>query len=711
MKVLENISTIIEKHSQLFEPKYSKEYVTSEVVRIIRELLPLRDQKEATRCYHEDNLCHDKRVRRFVEYNAEKQLNGSTLTSTEYMPNRLECNISESILHPILIEIIEPDRYSFGYLYWLLCSEYNRAVGFAFFDDIVVSDAVVNYAIKFDIDELKNSDLDIIDSLDKIDFLLLESKNYEFDNLDPILKKLKARFESYANDYKSYLEKKLIRIANGSYPTHAGQIREIPLIKNSIGYEEDPPEHYLCYFDFTDCPINLAIYPFQIHLGRYSITRTKRGLDDANSIFLDIISNELRLIWETNIIDVPKLFDSTRELLNTLFNSFIKQCEKICYYDYEKLTTFAKWWAINANGCIDTSYFIRFHDDDYDPTDPNSIPNYATEKWEKCNFFVKTAKEHCIFLTISYIKQMRCFPFKQMFDIVPFNFYKEDFTSVQTNARNKRVRDEDDRIALNFMSNYKHFNTFLKQQLSRLNGLNLNTSESTSIRKSIISEIIGMFNDYICRIERNGIVDFEALQYCFSLWKWLVCQIIDIIVRQPILDNEVNKKDKSDVNAYIYYLKTALQYDSFRKAFNQNIVDAERDYLTELSKNKQPTNKELCVDTPNVNDPYNEKLKLFSSSVSTRIDAKALFDYLTDRVTTTKIKGVKAFAYFDAAVRLKYILKFTYRLATECFGNIGSVSNFNKYVGKNAKFDTDIVSIQNEMQEVVEKTTGRQNQN
>lgn len=703
MRVFENVNAVVEKYGTLIGPEFAKNYVISELNRVLQELIPIRGDKEATNKYFHKNLCHDYNVHRFEEINAEQVLNGVEVSETEYKPGPSECLISENIIHPILRDIIEPDRYSFGHLYWLLCSEYNRSVGYAFYNDIVVTDAVVNYAIKFDPEELKNIKFDIIDTLDQIDILLLESKDFEFGSQDPVLCKLKARFESYANDYKSILEKKLSRITVDKHPKQGTQVKEIPLYSNSIGFEEDPPEYYLCYFDFTECPIDLSKYPFQIHLGNYKIVRTQRGLEDANPIFLDIFSNEIRLICETYTDDGQQLFESTRELLRSLFTTFMCQCEKAHHNDYKQLTTFAKWWALNANRCIDTVFYFKFPSDDYDPSIPDSTPNFMKSEWKDCVIFIKTMKEYCLYLTISYLKQMQCHPFKQMFSIVPFNYYKDDFQTVEAKAKSKKVRDENDRIILDFMSNCKHLRTFLIQQLSRLDGMDIQDNNAVSTRQSIISEIIGMLNHYICRVDAIGITDYDSQSYCFNMWKWLVREMMDIIIMQPIIEYPASMKGEADVYLRKYYLKSAIQYDSFRTIFNKNMVAAEKDYMNELYENAKSEKEHPAGNTDGSPNSYEHNLKSFSERVTKSVNAKVLFDYLTEKITTPRIKGVDAFVYIDAVVRLKYIHNFTFRLATTCFGDIGSESNYNKYVGKDVTFKVSIEQIMDEIKDVLAK--------
>jgi hypothetical protein len=73
-----------------------------------------------------------------------------------------------------LLKVISDDRYSFGYLYYLLASEINREASTVFYECVPFPDEI-SYAIKFDIDEVKK-EIEAIDDLSEKLSRLMEWK-------------------------------------------------------------------------------------------------------------------------------------------------------------------------------------------------------------------------------------------------------------------------------------------------------------------------------------------------------------------------------------------------------------------------------------------------------------------------------------------------------------------------------------------------------
>ena len=168
MKVFENIN-----HSY-YEDKISLQ-------KVIKELLPLRKDRKSTRDYCNDYLKSDMRLKEFKEDRFEAEMNHCL----EKNPDLKEFTLKDGEIEPdkamafrsVLLEIIEDDKESFGYLYWVLASEVNRRNGVVLYP-CVIPEEEIEYNIDFDIDKLKvemTAENNLINKLDMVHEKLMKS--------------------------------------------------------------------------------------------------------------------------------------------------------------------------------------------------------------------------------------------------------------------------------------------------------------------------------------------------------------------------------------------------------------------------------------------------------------------------------------------------------------------------------------------------------
>lgn len=181
-----------------------------ELKKVIDDLIPLRSSRKATEAYYDKHLENDWAYSKWLDDKQDWELH---VHSNKKFP---DFKLPKSAISPesarafrkALLEVISDDKYSFGYLYFLLASEENREASMVLYP--CVPDEI-DYAIQFDIDEI-GKEIDAIDDLDKKIIRLIQWKT-DSDNRTEYEGELKIRFNKWIvnriNDIK--LEKENIR--------------------------------------------------------------------------------------------------------------------------------------------------------------------------------------------------------------------------------------------------------------------------------------------------------------------------------------------------------------------------------------------------------------------------------------------------------------------------------------------------------------------
>lgn len=148
--------------------------------RVINDLIPLRDDRRATEIYFEKYLETDIKWKKWQKGKRECELNGDLHLNPQYsefelLPGAIEPKNAKAFRKELLT-VISDDKYSFGYLYFLLASETNREASTVNRSCVPIPDEI-KYCIDFDIDEL-DEQIKAENDLHKI-FRLIEDKRSE----------------------------------------------------------------------------------------------------------------------------------------------------------------------------------------------------------------------------------------------------------------------------------------------------------------------------------------------------------------------------------------------------------------------------------------------------------------------------------------------------------------------------------------------------
>lgn len=660
-----------------------------ELIRVIKELVPIRGNKALTRRYYENTLRYTTHANDYYNQMREQELNGIKVTNWEYKPLIGECVLPEEMLHSALLQVIQDDKYSFGYLYWLLGSEYNRQVGYAFYDDIVIPDDVIEYAIKFDVDELRaeySNAGDIIDRLDYLNIRLVDSKSFVPSSSSEILEKLKSTFERVVTDMIALTERRLKSIES-LHTQKKNIVRQVPFIEDSVGLIESGDENYLVYYDLFKCPIDISQYPFSTPVGSYKIVRTQRGLEDANPILMEALRNVYKEIGLCDTENAKDIINESKELLRTLFKIYNERSVEIAKGDIDAIITRAKWWSMNTVRCIRSAF-----DNDVLPPPAQYLSNGVSDTtrisaWEKCLFFQKVMSEFATMAPILFLYASNGNPYKNVHNTIPFNYYGSDYLERIKAAEALTFKNEEDRIATSFVENYGHLMKYLEQRLMVLDGKPINNRDTVLERKCIINDIVAMANDYLQHLRENGISKSSDFKYAFELWNWYIGKITDIIVHSRLSLNSCLLTPSANLSddEMVAINNTGRQYVGFKELFNNESVRMQKSFMdmffTLRDSEKTSVNQAQIIGLPKetIEDFNSERDKFMTLILKNDVKDK-LMEYLEEHVKGNQ--GVAAFIYLEAARCCHYLQRPPYGLVKKVFGNIGSKANYNKYVGK-----------------------------
>ena len=153
---------------KVFDKIEESRFPNKEVLkRIVCDLIPLRGNELMTREYFDMYLHADYRYNIWKDEREDCILNDCLDLNPQYNlfshnEGEIHRNEAES-LRSSLLNVLEDDKYSFAYIYNLLAQEANKKPCAIIIRDCVFDSDCIDYAIKFDMDELHKSIDGILD--------------------------------------------------------------------------------------------------------------------------------------------------------------------------------------------------------------------------------------------------------------------------------------------------------------------------------------------------------------------------------------------------------------------------------------------------------------------------------------------------------------------------------------------------------------------
>ena len=168
MKVFENLENY-EIPAGFRLTAEEEEKLASDLKEIVEALIPIRDSKLKTRSYFNQHLRYSSNKMEAILPPFPPLPDGSPLK--EYNPLPGEYTWDSNLLQPALLDILRPDEYSFGFVVNYINEDMAHRKGQKPMRGSTISDALVKFFIKFDIDEIRAKAKAIEDLHDRLSYL------------------------------------------------------------------------------------------------------------------------------------------------------------------------------------------------------------------------------------------------------------------------------------------------------------------------------------------------------------------------------------------------------------------------------------------------------------------------------------------------------------------------------------------------------------
>ena len=146
-----------------------EERLAADLKQIVTELIPLRDSKLKTRKYFNSHLRFNSNAR---EAQVEAGLEPDFVEFGEgYNKLPEEYGWNSDLLQPVLLNVLESDKCSFGYVINLIKADMEHRDLKRFYRGEKISDALVKFSLTFDIDEIRAGAKNIADLKERILYL------------------------------------------------------------------------------------------------------------------------------------------------------------------------------------------------------------------------------------------------------------------------------------------------------------------------------------------------------------------------------------------------------------------------------------------------------------------------------------------------------------------------------------------------------------
>ena len=447
-------------------------------------------------------------------------------------------------------------------------------------------------------------------------------------------------------------------------------VKHVPQYVDADDYDAS---HYLSYYNFSACSIDVSQYPFSVRLEKCKVVRTGKGLEDSSHILVMILRNAYKQVGFASGDAAEDIYNDTRALLRELSWSFYGDCLNCYGGDFDMIVTATKWWTAYTSRCLDSAFSNDVLPKSNTPFPGSNIPNFRLEVWKNCNFFRKTMNEYCIYLAVNKLREIPFNPYKAIYTVVPFNYYGDDYQKVVDSARRKRLKTEKDREATDFLANCKNLRPYLEKRLSILDGKQINDSAAVDEKHRIVTDLIEMANSYLTHLEDDGISDSNAMKYAFESWVWIVQGMMNCIIRGYLRENtrRLSALDMDSEGDAEYMNNTGRQYVSFYRVYNTQMVQVQRDFHTsDIPPKKEESDKitpitaaeidEICqldegdLNKANKSSEIQEKKEFYARGMAT-INVGVIFKHISSLIKTSLTEADFAYAikYADFSVLRK----------------------------------------------------------
>ena len=557
MRVFDNIHKWASEHKAEVESVAGYPIDIEDVlVHIITDLKDLRKSQALTRQYYDNRLRISTHAREHYRILHEQVLNGNEVKDWDYRPKDGEYEVPEEILHSALLSVIMDDKYSFGYLYWHLASEVNRTQGLTYRDAVIPAE-VINFAVDFDIDEMKKEFMSKPTPQEKKMFAVLRRADcalvLNIDN-NEILSKLKENFDAAAQVLIEVAEQEMgikEQVQNNSTPavSNPPQVEIDPSDKQEAlkdleqAKDENEPHRMLAELDTNKLFRHESdLFYFNIWGTDYDKLREEakaKGIESVEykqfvekgantSAFVTWVTKRFRWLVCASQLDMEMTLEETGVLLRNSLKSFIKRLSKeYTHLSLDFFSDLANWARAVLRHSTEAlaaaeEYYAELSrkgtlvgDDEVRVRKGASFYHYQMCKY--ANGLVLSA-----FIEISE-KQKWSFQ-KHVF----YNFWGPGFEELRDNAEKQLIKSDDEHRMINCFRNYDFFYEQFNSHAIVFAHDKVNSTSYTAHKKELKDWMHRLEVDFLDRIRNNHSPAKGELECAME--SWTLCTALAVIV-------------------------------------------------------------------------------------------------------------------------------------------------------------------------------------
>lgn len=547
MKVFDNIHKWAAEHKTEIDSAagYPTD-IENVLVSIVTDLMDLRKSRALTRQYYDNRLRLSTHASEHYRVLREQALNGIEIKDWDYKPREGEYEVPEELLHNALLSVIMDDKYSFGYLYWHLATEVNRTMGLTY-KDAVIPEEVINYAVDFDIDELKKEFMSKPTPQEKKIFAVVRrAESALVLNLDnnEILARLKEKYETAAKVLIEVAEQEMgINGAEQSNPTPTqpdqpqkgnGQAdRQGALKEMKQAKAENEPHRKLAELETG------KLFRHESDLFYFNIWGTEydklmeaakvKGIESDGykqfvdketnaSAFVQWLTKRFRWLVCASQLDVEMTFAETRDMLRDSLKSFLQRLPK--QYDHMSLDLFsdiANW----ARKVLPLSMTAFAEAEDYidELVKKGTLGGEEEINVRKCmslyHYLLCKYANALVLSAFTEISEKQGWGFpKHIF----YNFWGSDYEQLRADAEKQLIKSDDEHRMINCFRNYDHFYEQFNSQAIAFASDKVNSKSYNAHKKELKEWLHRLEVDYLNRIRSQGSPAKVELEYALEAW-------------------------------------------------------------------------------------------------------------------------------------------------------------------------------------------------
>ena len=502
MKVFDNIENY-DPFPQFEMSAHECDVLISELKRVITDLIPLRSNKRKTREYCEKYLRID--LHRDMALDPMKYGRPNEELPYIYEPVPGEVEFEEKVSHSALVNVIYDDRYSFGYLWNLLHFYMAEDTSYGQLEYEEYSDAVVRFALAFDVEEIRSQAKNITDLKERVRFLNTKYTDLKiFKGLDSEEQAEIAHPVELA--LKALLDEAEKELSLGTSDTPKGNEQPRKKTKLHPVSNADPARidvRHRVLYDLSYCSDpRFAELRQEVHGGCLSEPYAN------NFAFHAIVVDQFRTCYDRNngLQKSHVAFDIFPHFLTALIDSYSSHLRAAYPKDDRKALQLMYEWVRKTVATIDDSYrcnsLIVL---DKDPYSQDPGPTYP---------YMDTYSFKSVCVSVFY----QCFTI--MVDsfspgypdateaLVPFNMWDADYKELRKKYQNKLGLEKDKRAIVFSKENQELFQSILADNcvtfckfMAKAGDEEVREEHIETTTKSLSEKLHALFRDFIEQVQ------------------------------------------------------------------------------------------------------------------------------------------------------------------------------------------------------------------